>query len=134
MRFITWGQLLSYHKNPPLNGLYRSVEIQNKYSEILKKGIPDLEKYLFCDDECIYKITNNDFPYYVEQNISHKVLWLNPKFTVNDQMIKKFTDYSYIDEIINKEAQGKQYVYFRNLPNNSSIPTIIHYQVFINNI
>ena len=93
-----------------------------------KKYNGDYNKHLlniFLDNR-LYNLQLNKFPYDLEKNIIHCVLWLNP--IIQDKFInnKKF-----IYTILKKYIPNKPFLFHMNLPENRSINTIPHYQVFI---
>ena len=128
----SWDFIKQFHNNPPSINIKRKKEIEEKYV-LHKKKLKDkninIEDYL---DNLLFKnnfkyiITKNDFPYNLENNIEHKLLWINPNY------INLFND-KLINEIINMRMRGKTYVYFENIDNNKSIKSIRHYHIFINN-
>ena len=91
------------------------------------KRKPDIEKaYLYNKMEPLIFKTNfiiklNDFPYNVEDNIIHYVLWLNDIYPNN-----------IIQDIINQEFKGYQSViWWVNAENIRSIKNIYHAHVFV---
>lgn len=75
------------------------------------------------DEKCIDKVLNmNTFPYYVEEGISHKLLWSIKD--LSDKDIKKY---------LTEKLIGLKYVYFRNPEYLRSIPDIFHIHVFVLN-
>lgn len=128
----SWDFIKQFHNNPPSINIKRKKEIEEKYV-LHKKKLKDkninIEDYL---DNLLFKnnfkyiITKNDFPYNLENNIEHKLLWINPNY------INLFND-KLINEIINMRMRGKTYVYFENIDNNKSIKSIRHYHIFVNN-
>lgn len=73
------------------------------------------------DKGCIKNVLSmNTFPYYVQEGISHKLLW-----SIKDLNDKEIREY------LGKELFGLEYVYFRNPEHLRSIPDIFHIHVFI---
>lgn len=119
-------QLLRYNEVGPDRPLYRKYEIENDYkrekaklmNESLTPGILILNK-IFADDERKYIITRNKFPYDLEKNIIHYVVWENPLW-----------DITLSDIIADLNAFSIEYVIFP-YDYRGSIPNLIHYQLFI---
>ena len=104
--------------------LQRSDEMNIEYlkhSVKCKETYGTLEHYVTCvilkDFTVDYVITDNNFPYYIEKGLKHKLLWTNKK------MIK-----SEIEEIIRNKISSR-FVWFENLAINKSIPNIHHYHI-----
>lgn len=74
----------------------------------------------------LYNLQKNKYPYYLKNNIKHYVLWLNPmlksKYIYNKKNIHK---------LLKKLIKNKEFHFYMNSIDNSSIKTIPHYQVFI---
>ena len=64
-----------------------------------------------------YIITINNYPYNVEKNIIHNIIWCNK----NKDEIKNILDCLY-----------NEYVFFNNIQENKSIKDIEHYHIFVN--
>ena len=65
-------------------------------------------------------IIKNNFPYHVEDNISHLVLWSREDLTDNQ-----------IKNILERKYKNQEYIYFRNPAHIRSIPSVFHIQVFL---
>lgn len=125
---MDWKTLKNYNFKEKLN---RRPEIQKKYEYekyiIKKKGL-NYDKYLLKKylHNKLYNLQPNKFPYYLEKNIQHYVLWLNPalksKFIHNQKFIKS---------ILKEYISDKEFIYYMNSYENKSIKSIPHYQVFI---
>lgn len=72
------------------------------------------------EKKCDKLLCLNTFPYYVEKDISHKVLWSLEELN-NDKIIK------YLNKTLDKNIE---YVFFRNPPHLRSIPDIFHIHIF----
>lgn len=118
---LTWSQLKLFHKNPPTFSLFRKGHVQSKYDSYLKSN----HRLKIFTDNSLYKLQYNDFPYAVAEGIDHMVLWLNPD--VFPASLDK--SYDLVDAILKKELNC-EYIFFQNIPGNSSIPYIPHFQVF----
>ena len=75
--------LLNYFNNEehvPVQ-LYRDDEIEENY----RKSFPyhnDFMEILFKKED-IFAFRANDYPYYLEKNITHYVLWIHPTVTLH---------------------------------------------------
>ena len=129
----TWLFLKQFSlTNPPKITLYRDVETDKNYDKLRKQlkenriSTTDyLKAKLFGGQHKFkeYRFIKNDFGYNITSNIQHYNLWLNPTvdLELDNKKIKQF-----LDKII---VNGK-YVVFKNLPQNMSVPGIIHYHIF----
>lgn len=117
--------------NPPKVTIYRDVETDRNYDKLrvtLKSNGVSTTDYL--KDKLFggvhkfkeYRFIKNDFGYNVTNNIQHYNLWLNP-------MVDLHLDNNKIKRILDKIIIG-DYIVFNNLPNNMSVPGIIHYHIF----
>ncbi len=125
LRKLGWNDLIKFPRI--LNfSLGRKREIQLKYDK--QKGrIGDLENRLFPENkQLLYRYVANDYPYNVKKEIEHNVLWFNPK--IGDKWI--FKNEKIVEEILKKETKGRKFIYFRNSATNSSVKSMLHYQVF----
>ena len=122
----TWYQIVSILSCG--NNLYRSVDMQAKYFnyklELMEKGINMTEeiydKYL---SNHVYGFYLNSFPYDVDKNIKHYVLWFHPNFEYNNTLIKKLINF-HIDTTNNK------FFFFQNKVEIQSVKDIPHIHVF----
>lgn len=121
---IGWKELLFYNNNPPDVPFPKGITVYNKYKEHLKNinNIFDyLTNYLFKQDD-FFVIKNADFPYYVSEYITHKILWFNPKYYNN-------VNYEFVNNILKRKY--KNYIVFENTTKNKSVKLIIHFHFFI---
>ena len=128
----TWKFLYQFSLiNPPNITLYRDIETDKNYKKLrkqLKENRISTTDYL--KDKLFgghhkfkeYRFIKNEFGYNVTSNIQHYNLWLNPmvELELDNNKIKKFLD---------KILVNKQYIVFKNLPQNMSVPGIIHYHI-----
>jgi hypothetical protein len=120
---ISWNYLSQFNeKNPPQETLYRKKEIQDKYEtfrDSLDIPIADyLHSTLFSDQNYRdYNLRLNDFPYNMEETISHYILWINP--TSKSLPVKSII-----------QSKFKNFIYFMNVPKNRSVMEIPHYHIF----
>lgn len=126
-----WDFIKQFHKNSPSIQIKRTNEVESKYIQhksLLIKNKINIHDYIvknYFEDDCKYKFVNNEFPYNVESNIEHKLLWFNPNinYQINDE---------YINNLLNELLFDKNYIYFENIDSNKSIKSIRHIHVFIN--
>ena len=131
---LTWEYLSQYN----INNSPKKKLLRNKYTENLYvKHIADLDKNNIKLDEFIknlhfknndkkYVIYPNPFPYDVEDNIDHFILWINPSLDINIMQVE-------INYYINSFFPNKNKIYFENINENKSIPEIKYYHVFVKN-
>ena len=125
---ISWNQLRKYQLVPPTHKLGRKENIQKLYERHLRSfnnidiTIEEylVEKYFDEDVDKDLYLEKNSFPYNVEENITHYVLWINPSKIINNIQIYLYIDYIFDDN---------EYVYFENLPQNRSI-NFRHFHIF----
>ena len=127
----SWDFLLQFHLKPPgMFQLKRSIKVQKEYDKYQENPFNNIifSKNLFYNND-IFMFIKNRFPYNIEYNISHYVLFINPKLK------KKFTEEN-INIIIKRLfVPFNSFIVFENYPQNRSIKNITHYHVFIlNNI
>lgn len=119
---ITWDQLKHSIKNHRIQEkLYRTEKVQKKYDNFQKK-IPSMSDYIrkkyLCDKSEI--ITVNLFPYNLEKNIDHYVLWHNSKISTQK-----------VNKILQEYFATKNIQWYRST--RDSVPDIDHIHVFIQN-
>lgn len=142
---LSWNYLKKYHINPPTIIFPREDDVSEKY-KIFKKKLNNknlstkdyIQNNYFKKNENFIFIKNN-FPYALESNILHFVLWFHTKFTNNlsnifpndlnkqEVLIKKCIKESF------KEFDNYEYIFFENNLNCRSILDIRHVQVFMKN-
>tara|TARA_Y100001970_G_C14183685_1_gene831287 strand:- start:964 stop:1389 length:426 start_codon:yes stop_codon:yes gene_type:complete len=124
---IEWDQLKFFHKNPPKYSLPKSLKDYNMYknrlSNVKNIYLYLIEKYFKNND--FFILEPAEFPYYVDININHRILWFNPKFYRKIKINDKF-----IEQILKKKINNNKYIYFENKNVNKSIKNIIHVHVF----
>ena len=107
------------YDNPPAFPLERSMEIQTCYDKHMtnteacsefKKSI----KNILSSNK--FHIQKNDFPYFIEEGVEHLLFWT--------------TDLSYALNVIPTMFKSNLITFWKNLPNNCSIPEINHIHVF----
>ena len=90
-------------------------------------GIEDCEGKLCAvkqEGSKIISYNENMFPYNLNKNIDHYVLW------TTDDMDDKMEE---VSKMISYYVEGKKYMFYRNPPNSRSIPDLFHVHVFIKN-
>tara|TARA_B110001469_G_scaffold107674_1_gene107992 strand:+ start:60 stop:527 length:468 start_codon:yes stop_codon:yes gene_type:complete len=134
---ISWSFIQEFSWDlPPRIVLGRSQEVDDKYLQhrlyLSKNGITGYDNImkLFVSD-ATYVLEHNNFPYYMEEGISHYVVWINPK----DEETWKRNE---IEELVthelfegNRESMLLDTVYFQNIPELRSIKAISHIHVFV---
>jgi len=107
----------------------RKKEDQIKYGQYLAQckitgnNIGDKLKELFSN---LYKdrswiITKNKFPYDIDDQVVHLLIWLNPNKTPSEQEIRK-----YLHQLV-----GDDYIMFKNTLDKKSIPSVDHFHLFV---
>ncbi len=134
---ITWEELKKYDGNPPPKALTRLPNINIAYRMYNKKlsqssGVNANEfitKKLTNEYPSEYNIiTKNKFPYYLDPQILHLVLWINPLYESD----AKNTEQAIRGEIAAKlNDKNADFVLYENLPKHRSISTVRHYQLFV---
>jgi hypothetical protein len=116
------------------NKIYRNKETEIAYLkhklDISRKFIT-IDEYLFqkyFNDDAPYKFDINFFPYNIEDDISHYILWLNPTCfkSVEDEN-------NTAKKLIDDKFKDKTYFYGANAPSNKSVHSITHYHIFVKN-
>jgi len=123
----SWNFLKQFNFNPPLNNqLKRSTQIQKKYDNYQKNPFNAIifGRDLFYNNDILMFIKNR-FPYNVDDNIEHYILFINPKLK------KKFTDINIYKIIKQRYVRNNPFIVFENSPKNRSIKNITHYHIFI---
>jgi len=88
------------------------AEAHGSISEYIRKKITPLLT------EEGYVILDNDFPYYLEKEIKHEILWTAE--TMKDERIH---------EIIKKERGYNEFLAYANIQANKSVPDVHHYHI-----
>ena len=114
---MEWKDILPYHKNPPTDQLYRSIDVQREYDKYrLNEDENQLRKRLFSRDE-VWVMTKNKYPYHFIDDTQHYVIWFRDK--INYKLIEfLLRDYEDV-------------VYFENINKNKSINSIPHVHIFL---
>ena len=110
---------------------FREKQMQDKYEvhklNLLEQGI-SLEQHIknTCLKDMAYSFCFNKFPYDLDKNIAHYVLWFDPKFIYTSDMVENLIRF-HLDQ---KHYQGYEFVYYMNEVEIQSISGIPHFQVF----
>ena len=131
---ISWTYISKYSlENSPTESFGRELKIETEYKkfkqELKLKNISLKENIMtnYFNDGKKYILNLNKFPYNLDKEIQHNVLWINPNY--NSEFINNNSKiYTLLKEIITKP-----FIVFKNSSTNMSIPDVIHYQVFIKN-
>ena len=102
----------------------RKKEILNNYKKFRETlDYEAFEKSIFEDNKS-YSIRKNDFPYDIEPNINHYILWIKDEsLSIEDIIYSSF-----------KIDKKEDILWYRNSPENRSIKNIIHYHIFLLNL
>ena len=115
---LTWDYLKQYNHE---HKLYRTPEVECIYTEHVKSLNGQVHEYIMNNiiKSNKYIIVDNTFPYDLEENIEHNLLWVNPETVLSE---------SDVEDIINEVYSDN--IYFRNIPKNQSVKGIVHYHIF----
>ena len=128
---ISFDDLKQYDGNPPDKALKRKTYLNVMYGKHVKKlkesglTISDyiLGKILndYKTDKII--VTQNRFPYDVQTNVMHLLVWLNPLYDGDEK---------YVRDVLKDSGLDKgTYVLFENDPDHRSVPGVRHFHLFI---
>ena len=132
---ITWSEIKKKHKLSNNNIMLRNKFVVKKY--ILFKFLLK-HRFKLTNSEYIkqtilisnqrFILTKNDFPYDLEENIIHLLLWINPHFKDNNiyyQQELNLNNIDIFDKIIEEKLKNyelkniQDYVFFENNQNKS---------------
>ena len=128
---ITFDLLNSWSFPNPFPKNIRSKTILDKYNNFknsLDKNDIKIEDYIlnkFLKNKS-YNLILNNYPYNLDENMTHYVLWIHPDYVVNLTNKK-------IHELLNNkmiELNCNQYFCFENNIQSKSVQGVLHYQVF----
>jgi hypothetical protein len=128
---VTFDFLEKWNFSIELPGEVRTKETIEKYNKFKEKikseniSIGEFIKNKYLTDK-LYSFNLNTYPYNIENNMQHYVLWISPLFKkkINDKMICKLIT----DKM--EELGYNEYFCFENHIKAKSILEILHYQVF----
>lgn len=134
---ISWDLLKEYEKNPPKSSkTYRTKKVNEEYNihkYKLKQQNITLSQHIIKtvfnnNSNKIIKLESNPFPYFIEDNVKHYLLWLNP--------LVKNTNINLLDHIppIFNKYKDDRIAIISNTKDARSIPEIDHIHIFIKDI
>lgn len=138
---LSWEDLLQYDNNPPIDrALPRTKTVQKRYGGYLgalKKRGTTIEQDVMnrmitnhTNQQLI--VTKNDFPYNIDDNVLHLVVWINPLMYIVDDAADTPAAYAFAREYIQTLAgHWVKFIMFENLPGNKSVGNVRHFQLFI---
>jgi hypothetical protein len=145
---INWNELKTYHRNPPSDFFPRSKDVRTKYflhKRFVKKNFGDINNYITKkyfsgrNTNIKFKLDKNIFPYLIDKNIDHYILWFNPKYFDSE-----YPDFNYKQKQIVKFLKivfpkrklilGNNVIYYENIVANRSVSGVRHIQIFIKNL
>ena len=119
---MNWNTICQYHRNPPVQRLYRTDETQAAYDAAMAKFAKDgvaisdhIEQTVFPKDKT-WALVPNDYPYNCEDGIHHCLLWFRKPICP--------------DAVLSSLGHST-YTYFENTPANRSVKDLRHMHVFI---
>lgn len=131
---LRWDDLKKYHLNPPYHPIPRHPEVQRLYDLYNLYNLKANLKFLIKNNNIgndSYIITYNNFPYYLEPDITHLVIWILPP-SEGGEISYNTSTFSFKDlEDILHQNNIKEYIYFINYPENKSIKDIEHIHLFL---
>ena len=118
--------------NPPKITIHRDSKTDTRYkylkTNLKKKGISIcdyLKNKLFSGYNKYkeYRLIENDFKYNIESGVFHYNLWINPCFETH------YND-NRINHLVKKIMKNRDFIIFKNLACNMSVPGVVHYHIF----
>jgi hypothetical protein len=130
---LTWDLLNSFNQqSPPKYNLGRKDAVQEKYDkhrEWMKSAKVNVKSYInkkFNLPEKGIVIIENEFPYHCANGIKHYVVWIHDSHRYTMVSLE-----SYIQQKLKTDDDTcVNYVFYQNIPQNSSIANVDHYHVF----
>lgn len=115
----TFGQFIRTEEDQLEYDLFKDTLTKNGLS--LKTSIED--RY-FKTNQNSYVIVPNQFPYVLEPNLEHLILWVAPNQTLNLETIE-----TAISEFM-RENSFSEWIYFQNKPQLQSVRDVEHWHIF----
>ena len=112
---MEFKDIVKYHRNAPKTKLDRHPDIQKAYDND-KTTEKELRSRLFNNNQ-VWVLTENKYPYYFIDNTKHYVMWFDKKI-----------NYTLINFLL---REYDQIVYFENIQQCKSIKSIPHVHIFI---
>ena len=123
---LTWSDLKQYDCKTPLLKLTRVPIIQAQYEQhkldVKEQGLT-LEKIVEANvlKDRNRSLVPNSYPYDIQPNIKHMILWMRPGYEQTVQDTKRILE----------KRLGTDVIVFNNNEENKSIKGMPHYHVFI---
>lgn len=132
---ITWKQIKKFNGNMSVDyKFHRDPYIQYLYDKRKESGENKNFLDTLFDKEQIYRLTYAGYPYMLEPNLLHIILWLNPLyFQSRSHLYEDCTFIQYIIALMLRISnQNDRLVFFKNSMKNRSVKNIHHYHIIIN--
>jgi len=133
MKKYSWEFMSQFSiNNPPKITIHRDSNTDTRYNETksyLKKNKININDYLktklFSGNNKYkeYRFIENDFKYNIVNGVFHYNIWINPIIETN-------YDENKIKDIVAKIMKNKDFIIFKNLACNMSVPGVVHYHIF----
>jgi len=133
MKKYSWEFMSQFSiNNPPKITIHRDSNTDTRYNETksyLKKNKININDYLktklFSGNNKYkeYRFIENDFKYNIVNGVFHYNIWINPIIETN-------YDENKIKDIVAKIMKNKDFIIFKNLVCNMSVPGVVHYHIF----
>jgi len=128
---LSWAQLVAA---PVEQRIPREPSVQRALNrhmrKLAKRGVTagqHITKTLIQPNE-LYVLAPNPFPYWLEPNIRHMVLWFNPAF----EDLGFGSTRTWVEETVRLKMMSVQKIHVvENLPHNRSVPELRHIHVFL---
>lgn len=130
-----WDSIKKMHLNPPDKYYFKRLpHVESNYQEYIlssKNKYTSLNDMIFSkiftdgytENDLNWKLTRNKFPYHLEENVDHLLLWIHPK---------NYYNLNEIENIISFELENSKYedwIYFKNRKKLRSVDGIEHYHI-----
>lgn len=123
---MNWNLLQHIYNYQLYDHLHRSPEIEQQYE--IYRNIHPITKILDIFDNSDIAIRFNKFPYHLENDIHHLIIWIHPT------LLSSYSESHILSLLIphlNNLLHPSDYIIFQNPPYLRSIPLISHFQLFI---
>lgn len=137
MNKITWEQLVECELDDRKanSWLHRTHEVEAAYSRHKRRFGNKLPQHIvdreFGDELIPYSVSDNPFPYNVEDGIRHQVVWTNPSYPwghLQDEIVSMVK--SILHERNKQEEKQYEAVAIQRKPPDQSVPEIRHFHLF----
>jgi len=133
-KHYTWSFIQFLQRNNLLSKyvMERNSDMEHKYNQFRKtfngqKMSTHVHKTLFSDNDD-YKLVPSNFPYAIDSNLTHLLLWFNPQSDHYDKCL----DRDYVKGILDNLIDG-EYIFYKNDIDVMSIKDMIHWHIFVKN-